>query len=51
MYDLVIKNGEIIDGSGKGSYIADIAIKNGYIREIALNIDSDALKVLDGKVI
>lgn len=49
MYDLVIKNGEIIDGSGKGSYIADIAIKNGYIREIALNIDSDALKVLDGK--
>ena len=34
MYDLVIKNGEIIDGSGKGSFIADIGIKDGYIKAI-----------------
>lgn len=49
MYDLIIKNGEIVDGSGKGSYFADIGIKDGYIKEIALNIESDALKIIDAK--
>lgn len=49
MYDLIIRNGEIVDGSGKESYFADIGIKDGYIREIALDIDTDALKVIDAK--
>ena len=49
MYDLVIKNGEIIDGSGKESYFGDIGIKNGYIKEISLNIDTEALRVIDAK--
>lgn len=49
MYDLVIKNGEIIDGSGKCSYFADIGIKDGYIMEIRPNIETEALKVIDAK--
>lgn len=49
MYDLIIKNGEIIDGSGKGAYMADIGIKDGYIKEIATSMDSEALKVIDAK--
>lgn len=49
MYNLIIKSGEVIDGSGKGSYFADIGIKDGYIKETSRNIDSDALKVIDAK--
>ena len=34
VYDLVIKNGRIVDGSGSPGYVADIGIKNGRIVEI-----------------
>ena len=33
-YDMVIKNGQIYDGSGKEPYMADIGIKNGIIKTI-----------------
>ncbi|SHI77266.1 N-acyl-D-amino-acid deacylase family protein [Lutispora thermophila] len=49
MYDIVIKNGEILDGSGTKSYFADIGIKNGYISEISQCINDPALKVIDAK--
>lgn len=47
MYDLIIKKGEIIDGTGTSSYIADIGIKNGYIKEISSSIESLSLDVID----
>ena len=31
MYDLIVKNGKIIDGTGKQPYFADLAIKDGKI--------------------
>ena len=34
MYDLIIKNGTIIDGTGSPRKISDIAIKDGKISEI-----------------
>ena len=34
MFDLVIKNGEIIDGTGKQSFVGDIGIKDGKIKAI-----------------
>lgn len=34
MYDIIIKNGEILDGSGGESYFADVAVKDGKIVEI-----------------
>ena len=34
MYDLIIKNGTIIDGTGKDRYAADIAVKDGKIAKI-----------------
>ncbi|HKL43545.1 MAG TPA: amidohydrolase family protein [Clostridia bacterium] len=49
MYDLVIKNAEIIDGSGKISYISDIGIKDGYINTISLNIEEDCDNVIDAE--
>ena len=28
-YDLLIKNGQLVDGTGRERFIGDIAIKNG----------------------
>jgi len=39
MFDLLIENGEIIDGSGRRCYGADLAVKDGCIAEIAPAID------------
>ena len=47
MFDLVLKNGKIIDGTGTPAYHADIAIKDGKIVRIAKNIE--ASNVLDVK--
>ena len=33
-YDLLIKNGRVVDGSGLPSYIADVGIKDGKIVDI-----------------
>ena len=33
-YDLLIKNGQIIDGTGKPSFLSDIGIKDGIIKKI-----------------
>ena len=38
MYDLVIKNGTIIDGTGAAPYQADLAIKEGKIAHIAQSL-------------
>ena len=47
-YDLIIKNGSIIDGTGRRAYKADIAITNDKIAKIGC-IDEDALKEIDAK--
>ena len=56
-YDLVIKNGSIVDGSGKEKFQADIGIKDGLIKKIASideagkeNIDASGLIVSPGFV-
>src|SRR3989338_4231183 len=50
MYDILIKNGTVIDGSGtKKKFTADIAIYNGVIVKIG-NLDAmKAKKTLDAK--
>ena len=34
MYDILVKNGQIIDGSGNPWYKADVAVKSGKIVRI-----------------
>jgi len=45
-YDLLIKNGTVVDGSGAPRYRADIAVANGKIAEIGKITDS-AKQMLD----
>lgn len=48
MFDLIIKNANIIDGTGKDAYTADIAIKDGKIARIADGLDG-ASEIIDAK--
>src|SRR4051812_28762460 len=41
-YDLLIKNGTVIDGTGTPRYRADVAVKDGKIAEIGKISDSSA---------
>ena len=54
-YDLIVKNGMVVDGTGFARYRADVAIKDGRIEEIgrvhgtaAATIDADGMFVAPG---
>jgi N-acyl-D-amino-acid deacylase len=49
MYDIIIKNGTVIDGTGAVPKKLDVAIQNGKIVEVAANIDAKAGEVIDAK--
>ena len=46
MYDLIIKNGKIIDGTGSPCFRADVAIKDGKIVKTGRGLEG-ALKIID----
>lgn len=46
MYDLLIKNGTIIDGTGRQRYVGDIGIQHGLICDIG-NITNSAKQTID----
>ena len=46
MYDLILRGGRIYDGSGMPSFLADVAIRDGRIKEIG-RINASADRVLD----
>ena len=45
-YDLLLKNGRIVDGSGMPSFVGDLAVKNGKIAEIG-KLSGSAGRVID----
>ena len=49
MYDLLIKNGTVIDGTGAPRFMADVAVKDGKIAKIAAKIEDKAAQVIDAK--
>ncbi len=53
MFDILIKNGTVVDGTGKPRFTADIAVKDGVIAAIEPNITAEAQEVIDaqGKVV
>ena len=48
MYDLIIRNGTVIDGTGADRKVADIAITNGRIMKVG-EVQGDAKKEIDAK--
>ena len=46
-YDIVIRNGRIVDGTGSPWYVADLAIQGDTIVRIAPAIDAAAARVID----
>lgn len=49
MLDVLIKNGTVLDGSGKKRYRADIAVKDGVIVSIAPDIKESAKETIDAE--
>lgn len=48
-FDIIIKNGQIIDGRGNPRYLGDIGIKKDTIRKIGNLENKTALKIIDAK--
>ena len=53
MYDILIQNGRVIDGTGSPALTAQVAVRDGKIVKIARKISGEAKTVIDatGKVI
>jgi dihydroorotase/N-acyl-D-amino-acid deacylase len=52
-YDVLVRNGRVVDGTGGAWYRADVAIKADTIAAVAPNLPGDAARVIDagGRVI
>ena len=48
-YDLLIRNGRIVDGSGRAAYVADLAIKGDRIAKIGKLSQATASKIIDAQ--
>ncbi|TML08043.1 MAG: hypothetical protein E6G39_18540 [Actinobacteria bacterium] len=47
MYDLIVRSGTIVDGTGARSSVGDIGVKDGRIAHVGGRIDVDAVEVID----
>ena len=47
-WDILIRNGTLIDGSGHPGTIGDIALLAGRIASLGPNLAGDANKIIDG---
>lgn len=48
-YDIIIKNGFIVDGTGNPGFYGEVAVKDDKIVKLATKIDGEAEKVIDAK--
>src|SRR5207302_9773503 len=46
-YDLILRNGRIVDGSGSAWYRSDVAIRGDTIARIAPSITESAARIID----
>src|SRR5262245_18529879 len=49
MFDLIIRNGTVVDGTGAKARVADIAIKDGLIAKVEAKVDGQAKREIDAK--
>src|SRR5690554_3773918 len=46
-FDLVVKGGTVVDGTGADRFIGDIGIRDGVVAQIGQNLSADGAKVVD----
>jgi len=53
MYDVVIKNGLVVDGTGRTGFKGDVAVKDGRIAAVGAAVEGEATRVIDaaGRVV
>jgi len=49
MYDLIIRNGTIVDGTGADARKGDVAVEDGKIVAVGGQIDGDAVETVDAE--
>jgi N-acyl-D-amino-acid deacylase len=47
MYDLIIRGGKIVDGTGREPYLGDVAVSNGLIAAVGEVVEGEATQVID----
>jgi N-acyl-D-aspartate/D-glutamate deacylase len=47
MFDLVVRGGRVVDGTGTPAVTADVAIRDGVIVEVAPHIDAESREMID----
>jgi len=47
MFDLIIRNGTIVDGTGRAAFIGDIAVRAGLLAQVGGTVDGEALREID----
>ena len=45
-YDLLVRGGRVVDGSGLPSYVADVGVKSGKVVEVG-KLNESAAKTID----
>ena len=48
-YDLILRGGTIVDGTGSAPFEGDVAVKDGKIAAVAPKIDGTAAREVDAK--
>jgi len=49
MLDILIKDGQVVDGTGKPAFRADVGVADGRIAVVAENVDQEATRVVEAQ--
>ena len=47
MFDLVVKNATIVDGTGGAPFVGDVAISDGVLVQVGGTVEGDAAETID----